>query len=98
MTLWGSGSEIHSAPGATLEGSTSGWMGWSGITLACPSGGWHDWSAYAGQSAREAGVDSILLGEADITEDVLICIEPWSPRGGYRPVVAWNPSSRGRCP
>ena len=98
MTLWGSGSEIHSAPGATLEGSTSGWMGWSGITLACPSGGWHDWSAYAGQSAREAGVDSILLGEADITEDVLICIEPWSPGGGYRPVVAWNPSSRGRCP
>ncbi len=98
MRLWGAGTNLVSTPGATLDGSVAGWSGWSGLTLTCPSGGWHNWAPSAGLRANEAGISSILLGDTDITTDVLICTEPWNPSGGPRPVIAWNASDRGRCP
>jgi|GEM_PF-4383343 len=98
MTLWGTDTSVHSSPGATLDASVAGWLGWSGITLSCPSGGWHNWSLDAGRRASDVGFSSILLGDTNITSDVLVCVEPWNISGGYRPVISWDASLRGACP
>lgn len=98
MNLWGAGVTLMSEPGRALDGSVAGWSGWSGLTLSCPTGGWHDWTPDAGRTARQAGIASILLGDRDIADEVLVCVEPWNPSGGYRPAISWDDALRGRCP
>ena len=87
MTLWGNVTTLRSAPGDVLQGSVQDWTGWSGLTLTCSGTHTYDWSDVSGQTAREAGVEEILVNNTDITSDVRVCLEPWNVDAGYRPVV-----------
>lgn len=100
IEVWGSSpSAIRSSTGEQLDVPVPDWSGWSALTLACPSNSrWRDWSSWAGRTVLEAGFEELSIDGSDIRSSTLICIEPWNPSAGYRPVIAWDPARRGSCP
>lgn len=101
IRLWLSSPPEESARGGSLERSIPTLVGpWSSISLWCDerSPQWLVWDALDRHALGSGAFAELSLGGVDLRSSTMICEDPLSPGGGYRPVVMWDVARRGTCP
>lgn len=96
IRLWLDASPEASARGAPLERTVSRTDGHSSITLWCytRTPQWNDWTGLSSSGAFA----ELSLGGVDLRSTTDICLDPFAPGSGVRPIVMWAPLLRGSCP